>query len=181
MIIETIPNPAWYIYWGNCTSMGKLPDPDWKPTRAWAERMLHSMDSTIELFDLYIFDDDCRGDVSAHIVRATKGHPRFVVQSRRPDWVGKEREPLDKISGLFLTKISPYGLIEMARQRLCDTASMVDRHWMNKVIEELRKQDDIFLQTLSDFLVPDCVYRGNVCHKPKSKCCGLSKHYSELC
>ena len=57
MIIETIKNPAWYIYWGNCTSMGKIPNPDWKPTRAWAERMLHSMDSTIELFDLYIFDD----------------------------------------------------------------------------------------------------------------------------
>ena len=179
MIIETIKNPAWYIYWGNCTSMGKLPDPCWKPTRAWAERMLHSMDSTIELFDLYIFDDNCRGDVSAHIVRATKGHPRFVVQSRRPDWIGEERKPLDQIYGLFLTKVSPYGLIEIARQRMCETASLLDRAWMKEVWRELLSSDDVFLQTLADFLMPDCEFRGGVCHKPLKKCCGKCKHYSQ--
>jgi hypothetical protein len=179
LIIETIPNPAWYIYWGNCTSMGKIPDPEWKPTRAWAERMLHSMDSTIELFDLYIFDDNCRGDVSAHIVRATKGHPRFVVQSRREDWTGQKRKPLDEVQGLFLTKVSPYGLIEIARQRMCTTASLADRVWMNEVWAELLCSGDIFLQTLADFLVPDCVFRGNVCHKPLKKCCGMCKHYSQ--
>lgn len=179
MIIETIKNPAWYIYWGNCTSMGKLPDVKWTPTPEWAERMLHSMDSTIELFDLYIFDDNCRGDVSAHIVRATKGHPRFVVESRRPDWIGQERKPLDKVCGLFLTKVSPYGLIEIARQRLCATASEEDQLWMKRVIEELQVQDDIFLQVLSRFLVPDCEFRGGVCHKPKKKHCGKCRHYSQ--
>lgn len=181
MIIETIQNPAYYIYWGNCTSQGKLPDTNWKPTESWSRRMLHSMDSTIELIDLYIFDTDCRGDVSSHIVRATKGHPRFVVESRRPDWTGNKRLPLDQTSGLFLVKTNPYALIEMSRQRLCKgTASGVDVDWFTEVARELLMHGDIFLKVLSEFMVPDCVYRGNICHKPKSKHCGMCKHYSEV-
>ncbi len=104
--------------------------------------------STLEYIHIEIFDDECRGDVASHIVRHTAYHPRFVVQSKRPDWTGKERPPSSSIR-MFLYQGTAKALIDMARVRLCKNAMKETTEWMWEVKNTMMKSSDMFLKVLA--------------------------------
>jgi len=179
MNIETIPYPIRRIHQANLITLGK-----YKPLEEirWEKVDLHHLftaeHSTIEWVPIYIYEEDTRKDVTSHIVRHTKQHPRFVVQSGRPDWTGKERPP-PTAPTQFMICANPLALISMARQRLCYKAMKETREWMERVTNHLLYpslnngaldyEQVIFFQSLGEHMVPDCVYRGQCCQK---KSCG---------
>jgi hypothetical protein len=179
MLITTIEHPIKQIHQANLVTLGKykpLDKIDWK--KVDLKGLLLSEHSTIEWSPLYIFEIT-RKDVTSHLVRHTKQHPRFSVQSGRPDWTGKERPPYDAPSQ-FMIEANPLSLISMARQRLCFKAMKETRAWMENVTHFLLKAYQLdadteasavteettsFYQTLGQALVPDCVYRGCCCQR----------------
>lgn len=195
MHITTIEHPIKQIHQANLITIGK-----YKPLSAidWKKINIHDLflgeDSTIEWVPIYIYAPT-RKDVTSHIVRHTKQHPRFVVQSGRPDWTGKERPPHDAYTE-FMLCVNPLSLINMAKQRLCFKAMKETREWMEDVVKCMKAYADrldnaaresrseeaddalteraTFFSTLARILVPDCVYRGQCCQR---KSCGL---YDEL-
>ena len=178
MIIETpCDNVAWYIYRANCVTLGKRPKKNKVFDKAWCLAQLHAQHSTLEQVHLYLYDPACRGDVTSHIVRHTKGHPRPVVESWRPDWTGQPRPPYDA-PRQFLAYLTPYALIEMMRQRLCVLAATPTRQWAESVKVACQQHGDVFIQTLGEYVMPDCEYRGGVCHQDARRTCGRCPHYS---
>lgn len=117
--------------------------------------------STIDNLLVKIVDDNCRGDIISHIVRSTKKHPRFVVQSKRPDWNdGEERKAPDKEFKLFASVWSVSAFMEMARQRLCGRAAEETRKWVIECMKTMDNSDDPLLKALSLCCVPNCVFQG---------------------
>ena len=97
-----------------------------------------------------IVDDHCRGDVISHIVRTTKKQPRFVVQSKRPDWNnGEKRKAPDEEYKLFASVWTVSSFMEMARQRLCGRAAEETRQWVINCMREMDKSGDPLLMALS--------------------------------
>lgn len=124
-------------------------------------KQLIAKHSTIDNLLIKIVDDNCRGDVISHIVRSTKKHPRFVVQSKRPDWNdGEERKAPDKEYKLFASVWSVSAFMEMARQRLCGRAAEETRKWVVELLKEMDKSNDPLLKALSLCSVPNCVFQG---------------------
>ena len=68
-------------------------------------------------------------------------------------------------------------LINIARKRLCYTS-----HWATmSVMKEIKKQVELVDTELSKRLVPECMYRGGVCHEDRP--CGKMnrvKHWKEV-
>lgn len=129
--------------------------------------------STIENIHFRVIDDYSRGDVTNQVVRATKGHPRFQVQSKRPDWnQGLKRLPPDEDFKMFQSVWTPLSWLQMCRQRLCMNAMKETRQMIQTVLNEMRKTEDPFFLALADCSIPQCEYRGNRCYemKPCGKC-----------
>jgi hypothetical protein len=164
----------------NLTSIGKKYRDNWRPTREWIKEQIHAQDSTIEMADIFI-EAEVSGTTASHIVRATKGHPRFVVESHRPDWRNQPRPGSDAMRRIFI-KCSPYSFIEMCRQRLCHIAADDTRKFFEDVCREMENSDNDFLAVLGNYASPDCEYRGFVCHMRKAAWakCKMNHHYSEL-
>ena len=169
-------NLGYEIYRANMVSLGKVPNDLYMITKKWVESVLRSEHSSLEFVNIKI-EADIRGDVASHIVRHTKGHPRFVVQSHRPDWTGAGRPPISTERKIFIS-ISPYALIQMARQRLCYHTMKETRDFMENIKQTLMLCDDVFLKALGEYLGPDCVYRGKICNNMKT--CGLSRHWKDI-
>lgn len=128
--------------------------------------------STIENLTFRVFCDESRGDVNNQIVRATKGHPRFQVQSSRPDWNnGAPRKPSNETFVYFNSVWSPLSWMQMCRQRLCKNAMKETRMWVHSVLLDMKDSGDPFFVALYRCCVPQCVYRGNVCYELKP--CGM--------
>lgn len=128
--------------------------------------------STIEILQFCVVDDQCRADIANQIVRATKGHPRFMVQSRRPDWNnGEPRKPSDQTYGIFRSYWNPLSFMQMSRQRLCTNAQEITRTWVQDLIHLMTVSNDPMLEALAECCVPQCQYRGNRCYEIKP--CGL--------
>jgi len=105
--------------------------------------------------------------VSVHLVRHKFGVEHFV-KSLREDRCGKGNEVETRNSpvnhGML---INAQALINMARKRLCSKASKETRAVMTMIKEKVQEVDPV----LAKYLVPECIYRGGVCHEPKS--CGV--------
>lgn len=153
---------------------------DEKATRElWAEKYKYfkkcflAEHSTIETLHFRIIDDNTRGDVVSQIVRATKGLPRYQVQSKRPDWNdGAKRLPPDEDFKMFASEWNPLSFMLMCRQRLCANAMAETRAWVRSVLWEMSHSGDPFFVALAECCVPQCVYRGSRCYelKPCGKC-----------
>jgi len=153
------PDPAAIIRLANGITLGDWDyTPGWTPSKKWAEKAMLAEHSTLEWADLIIVSS-ARSDVISHIVRHTKGHPRHVVQSQRPDWTGEERKGPDSIR-LYAGKWSPVSLIQMARQRLCSKAMNETREWVQELKKALEESGDTMMIELSRAMVPNCEYRG---------------------
>ncbi|MBD3216507.1 MAG: hypothetical protein GF311_28090 [Candidatus Lokiarchaeota archaeon] len=128
--------------------------------------------SVIETILIKIRFCNIKKDVASHLVRHTKNHPRYFMQTSRPDIVKKERDP-DELIGLEIV-LNPLALINMARQRLCFNSQEATRKEMIGLKNYLLGETDAFLNTLGFVLVPDCVYRGAFCSQRDlglAKCC----------
>lgn len=124
--------------------------------------------STIETLNFRVVDENCRGDIANQIVRATKGHPRFQVQSSRPDWnKGEPRKPSDQTFRMFASVWTPLSWLQMCEQRLCANAQTETRVWVKRVLNEMLRTEDPFFMALADCSVPQCVYRGCICYELK--------------
>lgn len=173
--IETIENPIRRIHQANLITIGKYKDTkDINWTKVPIASLMKKEHSTIEWAPIYIYTLT-RKDVTSHIVRATKQHPRFVVQSGRPDWTGKERPPYDAPTH-FMVEANPLALISMARQRLCFTAMKETREWMQAVTStlligstDLSNEQAVFLKAVGEAMLPNCLYRGE-CYEGKKSC-----------
>ncbi len=101
-----------------------------------------------------VYMDDIPSFVSVHFVRHKIGVEHYV-KSMRPDRCGNEdptqTHRLTPINHLM--HINAHALIHMARKRLCMNASPETR----AVMKEIKKQCP---EWLSEWMVPDCVYRG---------------------
>lgn len=171
-------HPIREIHATNLLTLGKKPG----TKLPHAPDLMLAEHSTLEFTDITI-EDEVRGDVIHQITRHTKGHPRFAVQSSRPDWTGKERPPASA-TRLFKMKANPIALIAMARQRLCRKAMKETREWVERLKANLWEEGDRLAQLSDDdssdyltavswALVPECVYRAGCPYGEKS--CGFYK------
>ena len=103
--------------------------------------------------------------VSVHLVRHKIGVEHFV-KSLRDDRCGKGGETRESpVNHAML--INAAALIQMARKRLCSQAHVQTQEVMRGIKDALATADP----ALVPFLIPECEYRGNVCHELKP--CGL--------
>ena len=103
--------------------------------------------------------------VSVHFVRHKIGVEHFV-QSQRPDRTGSNKDRSEMKQGELVNHcmlINAEALINISRKRLCYKASTETREVWEAVIAELRKIEQG--RFLADFCVPNCVYRGGLCHE----------------
>lgn len=167
------------IHRANLATIGKKMKATWTPTKAWSLEQLHAQHSTLEWAEIVI-EANVSGTVASHITRATKGHPRFAVQSHRPDWTGEARPPASTLRTIVI-KCNPYAFVEMCRQRLCNLAADETRAFFLTAVKAMCNHESVFLQALGDYVAPDCVYRGNVCHMHRKawENCRMVNHWHD--
>lgn len=110
--------------------------------------------------------------VSVHLVRHKIGVEHYVRSNREDrggDKLANRNTPVDH--AMFL---NAQALINMARKRLCGSASKETQEVMHMIVAELSIVDPDLVQ----FLVPECVYRGGVC--PELKSCGMRGKQKEI-
>ena len=102
--------------------------------------------------------------VSVHLVRHKVGVEHFV-RSLRDDRGGTGGEGRNTpVNHAML--LNAAALIQMARKRLCAASHARTREVMRAICAAVAEADP----ALARFLVPECDYRGGVCHELKS--CG---------
>lgn len=113
--------------------------------------------STIESISFSV-KDTVRNDVINQVTRATKIHPRYYVQSKRPDWNnGEPRKPSDQTYSKFMSIWNPLSWMLMCNQRLCYKAMKETREWVFQAVEEMANSDEPMLQALAVCSVPQCI------------------------
>jgi hypothetical protein len=177
MEIHTLSKiPLWDVMRANYISLGKeFGEDDYlkikDPEEKWRNLLL-AEHSTLE-FVPFIVSGEFRSDVISHLVRHTKGHPRFVCQSARTDWTGKERpgpEALRKFSMLW----NPISWIAMCRQRLCSKAMRETKDAVYAMLREMSVHPDSFFRALASLSMAECRYRGGCPYGIRS--CGAHSH-----
>lgn len=117
--------------------------------------------------------------VSTHFVRHNIGIIGHYCKTQRDDRIGEtEGDNHDRWTptnhGILC---NAQALINIARKRLCYTSHWATRKVMNQMKSEIERVDPM----LSSRLVPECIYRGGVCHE--DKICGKQKrirHWKEV-
>lgn len=103
--------------------------------------------------------------VSTHLVRHSVGITGHFVQTMRDDRGANEiANRLTEVNHAML--INAQALINMARKRLCHKAHPETRLLMEHIKDHMKPVDP----DLAKYMVPECIYRGDVCHELKS--CG---------
>ena len=117
--------------------------------------------------------------VSTHFVRHNIGIIGHFCKTQRDDRIGEtEGDRHDRWTptnhGILCNAQS---LINIARKRLCYSS-----HWATiEVMREIKKQVKLVDPDLYYRLVPECKYRGGICHEDKM--CGIRrniKHWKEV-
>ena len=110
--------------------------------------------------------------VAMHLVRHTVGIEHFI-QTFRPDrGASVEQTRATPQNHMFICNAE--SLINMARKRLCFKTSPET----NKVMFEIRNEVDEVDPDLAYHMVPECVYRGRICHE--AKMCGKVPHVRHI-
>lgn len=106
----------------------------------------------IEMYDIPSF-------VSVHFVRHKIGVEHYV-KSLRDDRCGTGDETRNSpVNHAML--INAQALINMARKRLCGKAHKETQRVMQEIFRGVYEADPY----LADYMVPECEYRGGVCHE----------------
>lgn len=111
----------------------------------------------VEMYDIPTF-------VSVHLVRHKVGVEHFVKSNRHDRGGDEEATRLTPVNHAML--INAQSLINMARKRMCSKASYETRDVFNEIVNALKTVD----YDLAMCLMPDCMYRGNLCYEFQS--CG---------
>lgn len=92
------------------------------------------------------------------------------ISTQRTDRTGINRDELPQGASVTMEiEANAQALINVSRKRLCNQASKETREVMQKIKQEVAKNDEI----LSKAMVRECVYRNGLC--PEINCCGYNK------
>lgn len=105
--------------------------------------------------------------VSVHLVRHTQGVTHFVESNRDDRGGADEVGRLTPVNHAMLCNAQ--ALINMARKRLCTKAH--DK--TQEVFNQIKNAVEIVDRDLSNYMVPECVYRNGFC--PEIKSCDRRK------
>jgi hypothetical protein len=166
MIRALSSNPLGDIMTANLTTIGKVYNGK-EVSLEKAHELVLGEHSTLE-FAPFLVSGSYRGDVASHVVRSTKGHPRFALQSARPDWTGKPR-PGPEVERKMLSLWNPLSWVLMCRQRLCYKAMHETRMAILHARQEMAHSDDTFFRAVAWASVPDCIASGG-CRYGKRSC-----------
>lgn len=125
-----------------------------KVASEWKTKALLSEHSMLYFSDM-IIEADMQYKTAMHLVRHNKTAGFYMlVQSQRPDWTNKPRNPEDMVKTII--KVNPKALIEISRTRLCGNAADHTSETWIEIIKEISKIEP----ELAELCVPNCVYRG---------------------
>lgn len=146
---------------------------DGKQSNISLDKMYKCMHSPIRTQIFFIKMIDIPSFVSVHFVRHKIGVEHFVSTRRddRTDFSNEEVNRLTPVKHYML--INAESLINMARKRLCFSASKETREVFGMIKKEIEKVDP----ELAKYLVPECYFRNGYC--PELKSCGLYKQFEK--
>lgn len=128
------------------------------PSEAWMKKILAAEHSPVRTL-MYTF---CLRDIpyysSMHLTRHKFGIEHYVRSQRVNPDRGAERQDV------FVTHaidMNFQALVNLCRKRLCYKADPMTRQIVQMMVDELGKVDPIS----ASFCVPECIYRGCVCHE----------------
>ena len=112
--------------------------------------------------------------VSVHFVRHKVGVEHYVQTMRTDRGADEIANRLTPTNHLMIANAQ--ALINMARKRLCHKASPETRETMAQIRTEIDRVDP----ALGSVMVPECYYRGFICHE-RTMCLQMPnvKHYLE--
>jgi len=128
----------------------------------WAE---HAM---IRVFILAIEMHNIPYYASVHLVRHKIGVEHFV-RSQRPTAMNpvdydRRKAPQDALVNHTMI-LNPQALINISRKRLCNKADVITQSIWRQVYQTIAEHDDPFVAAIATVMMPDCEYRGGVCHE----------------
>ena len=138
------------------------------PTEKWKQDMLNARHSPIRYLRFSFLLEDIPSWVSVHLVRHVHAQP--YVRSQRNDrqeMYDRNKAPQDSPVDM-IWDMNAEQLLVIANKRLCMQASPETR----MVVEEICNKVEELCPEFSDYLVPMCMYHGDVCHemKPCGRC-----------
>lgn len=136
------------------------------PSFEWKRKLINSEHSPLRTIMFTIEMKDIPYYNSVHFVRHKFGVEHYVKSQRSN--IDRGLEPQNALVN-HIMDINAQALIFMARKRMCYKADEMTRYIMNIIVAEIVKLCPEF----SQFLVPECVYRGGICHEFKP--CGKMK------
>ena len=133
------------------------------PSFEWKRKLINSEHSPLRTIMFTIEMQNIPYCNSVHFVRHKFGVEHYVKSQRSNENRGIEPQnsPVNHIMD-----INAQALIFMARKRLCFKADEKTREIMKEIVNKIIDVCPEF----KGFLVPECIYRGNICHEFKS--CG---------
>lgn len=136
-----------------------------KPDSTWKKKMLHCMHSPIR-FMFAEWTWTIPTWVSTHFVRHWLGVEHFVI-SQREDKTGIKREDLKQSHPVNHMVVASFpALVSISRRRLCESAS-----WETvEAYEKMRFLLSTKEPELAGLMMPDCKYRGGICHNLFDPC-----------
>lgn len=136
------------------------------PSFEWKRKLINSEHSPLRTIMFTIEMKDIPYYNSVHFVRHKFGVEHYVKSQRSN--IDRGLEPQNALVN-HIMDINAQALIFMARKRMCYKADETTRLIMNIIVTEIEILCPEFIQ----FLVPECVYRGGICHEFKP--CGKMK------
>ena len=150
-------------------------------TLALWEDMLHAEHSPIRSLEFAVTWTDMPYWVTTHLDRHHVGVQPFT-RSQRPDSarpVDYDRNKAPQGAPVqFRMVLNTQALINISRRRLCMTASDATRAAWWEVKNWFMRSQDVYMWAIGRVMLPDCEYRGNVCHVPRLRSCGKYPHWS---
>lgn len=136
---------------------------DLTPSFEWKKKLINSEHSPLRTIMFTVEMQNIPYCNSVHFVRHKFGVEHYVKSQRSNKNRGEEPQnaPVNHIMD-----INAQALIFMARKRLCFKADETTREIMKEIVNKIIDVCPEF----KGFLVPECIYRGNICHEFKS--CG---------
>ena len=131
------------------------------PSFEWKRKLINSEHSPLRTIMFTIEMQNIPYCNSVHFVRHKFGVEHYVKSQRSNKNRGEEPQnaPVNHIMD-----INAQALIFMARKRLCFKADETTREIMKEIVNKIIDVCPEF----KGFLVPECIYRGNICHEFKS-------------
>lgn len=139
---------------------------DLTPSFEWKRKLIDSEHSPLRTLMFTIEMKDIPYCNSVHFVRHKFGVEHYVKSQRSNK--NREEEPQGALVN-HIMDINAQALIFMSRKRLCSKADEKTR----KIMIMIRRKIIELCPEFNDFLIPECLYRGGICHEFKS--CGFCK------